>query len=386
MRKVFFLFLILFFSACSTVKLEDLAVPKSEKPQALIQGLGAVEIERSFANNRGASLGSFAGLVQVSPSDFLVGTMGGSFGRFDTQNGSFKWKKTYKVGVASRPVVEGDRVFVGALDGFVYCYSLGKGRELWRKKLSAESLGNLVYGNGRLFVATADNVLWSLNAESGQEYWTLRRPSPAASFYWSLRGNTAGVLSPDGSKLYLGFSDGVLLALNSLTGETIWERSFNRKGRFQDVDTEPLLSPDASKIYVALPDFSIQVLKASDGSSVDSFPDASGFLPFIDFKEGTITYSTQGGSVRKYELSSKKLLWEMTLDQKGIAGDIVTIKNGVGMFLSTRFGLHIIDLKKGTLIEEKYLGDGMVARPFSDGQRILILSGRGRMIFLRYKS
>jgi hypothetical protein len=384
--KGFFLFLILSLASCTSFKLKDLAVSKSEKPQALIQGLGAVEIERSFENNRGASLGSFAGLVQVSPSDFLVGTVGGSFGRFDTQNGSFKWKKSYKIGVASRPVVEGDRVFVGALDGFVYCYSLGKGKELWRKKLSAESLGNLVFGNGRLFVATADNVLWSLNAENGQEYWALRRPSPAASFYWSLRGNTAGVMSPDGSKLYLGFSDGVLLALNSLTGETLWERSFQRKGRFQDVDTEPFLSPDASTLYVTLPDFSIQVLKASDGSSLDSFPDASGFLPLIDYKEGTITYSTQSGSVRKYELSSKKLLWELSLDQKGIAGDIVAIKNGVGMFLSTRFGLHLIDLKKGILIEEKYLGEGFIARPVSDGQRILILSGRGRMVFLRFKS
>jgi len=382
MKKVSFLFALIF-TGCSTHKL---TVPKSEKTHSLIQGLGEVEIERGALNNRGASLGSFAGLTQVSPTDFLVGTIGGSFGRFDTQNGSFKWKKTYKVGVASRPVVEGDRVFVGALDGFVYCYSLNKGEELWRKKLSAESLGNLVYGASKLYVATADNVLWALNSESGQELWTLRRPSPAATFYWSLRGNTAGVLSADGSKLYLGFSDGVLLALNSATGETIWERAFNRKGRFQDADTEPVLSPDGSTLYVALPDFSIQVVKTSDGSSIDSFPDASGFLPLVDFNEGSITYSTQNGSVRKYQLSTKKLLWEMTLDQKGLAGDIVELKKGVGMFVSTRFGVHLIDLKKGTLIEEKYLGEGIISRPFSDGQRILILSGRGRMIFLRYKS
>ena len=383
MKKFLFLISFLLFASCTSFQIK---VPKDEKLQSHIQDLGIVEIERSFANNRGANLGSFAGLVQVSPTDFLVGTMGGSFGRFDTQNGSFKWKKTFKIGVATRPVVEGDRVFVGALDGFVYCYSLSKGEELWRKKLSAESLGNLVFGSEKLFVASADNVLWSLNAETGQEYWTLRRPSPAAAFYWSLRGNTAGVLSPDGTKLYLGFSDGVILALNSLTGETIWERSFNRKGRFQDADTEPLLSPDGSTLYVALPDFSIQVLKASDGASVDSFPDASGFLPLIDFKEKTITYSTQNGSVRKYDLGTKSLLWEKSFDQKGIAGDIVPLKNNLGMFLSTRFGLHVIDLKKGTLVEEKYLGEGFLARPFSDGQRILILSGRGRVIFLRYKS
>jgi len=367
---------------CST---HNLAVPKSEKPPAHIQGLGEVEIERGLAN-RGASLGSFSALVQVSSSDFLVGTVGGSFGRFDTQNGSFKWKKTYKVGVASRPVVEGDRVFVGALDGFVYCYSLAKGEEIWRKKLSAETLGNLVYGASRLYIATADNVLWALNSESGQELWTLRRPSPVASFYWSLRGNTAGVLSEDGSKLYLGFSDGVLLALQAATGETIWERSFNRTGRFQDVDTEPVLSPDGSTLYVASPDLSILVVKTSDGSSVDSFPDASGFLPLIDFKEGSLVYSTQNGSVRKYDLSTKKLLWELPLDQKGLAGDIVEFKKGIGMFVSTRFGVHLIDLKKGTLIEEKYLGEGIISRPFSDGQRIFILSGRGRMIFLSYKN
>ena len=383
MKKLYSLIIGLLFVSCTSIKT---TVPKAEKPQSRLQGLGVVELERAYFHNRGVNAGSFAGLVQVSPTDFLVGTIGGAFGRFDTQKGSFRWKKTYKIGVGSRPVIEGDQVFVGALDGYVYCVSLSNGKDIWRKKLSAESLGNLVYGNGRVFVATADNVLWSLNAESGQEHWTLRRPSPASSFYWSLRGNTAGVLSPDGTKLYLGFSDGVLLALNSLTGETIWERSFNRKGRFQDADTEPLISPDGSTLYVALPDFSIQVLKSSDGSSVDSFPDASGFLPLVDFKEKTITYSTQNGSVRKYDLGTKSLLWELSLDQKGMAGDIVPLKDNLGMFLSTRFGLHVIDLKKGTLVEEKYLGEGFIARPFSDGQRILILSGRGRVIFLRFKS
>ena len=161
------------------------SVPRSDVPPSRIQGIGIVEIERDSKFDRGAGLGSFAYPVKFNETDFFVGTLGGSFGRFHTLSGSFKWKKTFKVGVSSRPAIRGNRVYIGAMDGFVYSYDLTNGRQIWKKKLSAESTGNLIMGEDYLYVASADNILWALNIQTGDEQWTLRRPSPNAAVYWS---------------------------------------------------------------------------------------------------------------------------------------------------------------------------------------------------------
>lgn len=375
------LFVVLGAAACSSFS--KIGIPKSEVPLSRIQGIGMVELERDSKFDRGAALGSFAYPVKFNETDFFVGTLGGSFGRFHTLSGSFKWKKTFKVGVSARPAIRGNRVFIGAMDGFVYSFDLVNGRQVWKKKLSAESTGNLIMGEDYLYVASADNILWALNIQTGEEQWTLRRPSPNAAFYWSLRGNTAGVLSEDKKNLYLGFSDGVIVGVKAATGETFWERSFTRPGRFQDADTEPVLSPDGRTLYVALPDHTVQILRASDGASVDSYPDASGFVPHVNFKEGTLTYTTVMGTVRKYLLSTKKLLWELDLKKRGMGVEFQELPSGELLMTSTHYGLHLLDPKTGKILAEHYLGEGIVSRPITDGSKVFLMTGRGRLAFFK---
>lgn len=374
----FLIALILTTVSCTTL-------PKGSVDNSRILGIGIVEIERAAKNDRGAALGSFAFPVRYSESDFFVGTLGGSFGRFHTPSGSYKWKKTYKVGVASRPAMRGNRIYIGAMDGHVYSYDIVTGKEIWKKKLSAESTANLVMGEDYLYVATSDNVLWALNVQTGEEQWTLRRPSPNAAYYWSLRGSTSGVLSPDKKTLYLGFSDGVVVALKAASGEVVWERSYTRPGRFQDADTEPVISPDGNTLYVALPDHSIQVLRTTDGSSMDSYSEAAGFVPLLNFKEGTLTYTTPNGTVRKYLLSTKKLIWEIDLKKRGVGVEFHDLQNGEILMTSTHYGLHLIDGKAGKILDEHYLGEGVLSRPLSDGSRVFVMTGRARLAFLKLK-
>ncbi len=358
-------------------------VPDSEKVASRFMGVGAIEIERDSKLQRGPPIGSFAYPVKLNDSDYFVGTLGGSFGRFSTLSGSFKWKKRFPVGVASRPAIRGDRVYIGAMNSIVYCYDLKNGKEIWKKELSAETLGNLLMGEEYLYVASSDNILWALNIQTGEEQWTLRRPSPNAAYYWSLRGNTAGVLSADKSTLYLGFSDGVVVAVKAQSGDIVWERSFARPGRFQDADTEPVLSPDGSTLYVALPDHSIQVLRTRDGQSLDNFQEAAGFVPLLDFQEGTLTYTTSNGLVRKYVLATKRLVWELDLKKRGMGVEFFDFKNGEALLSTTHFGLLLLDLKNGKILDEYYLGEGIISKPVSDGSRIFLMTGRARLVFLK---
>src|ERR1700749_3139048 len=84
------------------------------KPQAaklephIFNDIGMEEIERNPKNERGPNPGSFVSPTFLDSKDVFVSTVGGTLGLMSTQSGSFRWKKTYQIGVGSRPALKGD--------------------------------------------------------------------------------------------------------------------------------------------------------------------------------------------------------------------------------------------------------------------------------------
>src|SRR5438132_793731 len=142
--KKFWIFSAFFYIACSSHSSWKLKPAKLDR--SVFGDVGAIEIERNPKLDRGPSVGSFISPTFLAPADLLISTVGGSFGRMDAQSGSFRWKKTYKVGVGSRAVIKGNTVYIGALDMNVHAYNIQTGKEKWHKRLSAESMGNLLIG------------------------------------------------------------------------------------------------------------------------------------------------------------------------------------------------------------------------------------------------
>ena len=333
-------------------------------------------------NAIGAPAQSFVAPLLLGGDDALIMTLGGGIGLYNLKSGHAKWSQSLPVGVASTPLVSGNSVIVAGMDGNVRKMRLDSGEILWTSRVSAESLGGVSASQGFVFITTGDDSLWALDEKTGQSRWTYKRPAPQASVYWSLRGTSLPLVSNDGKRIFAGFSDGVFVALEASSGDTVWERNFDRAGRFKDADQLAQLSQDGSLIYVPLVDGDLLALKSTDGSTLWSVPEAGGAAPLIDEKEGVLYASLNSGAVQKISLKDTKVLWSSEIDG-GLTASPVSLGDTYLAVTSSHKGLSLLDRTTGKIVYQKDFAPGLSAPPVFDGRRLFVLSGRNRLLMYR---
>ena len=145
--------------------------------------------------------------------------------------------------VRSSPIVVGNRLYVGAMDGKVYCIDVSDGSVKWRYQTDGPIGGSPAYSDGVIFIASIDTYLYALDAATGTLVWKsiplnldlyptprgqlFNTPTPvvANDQVFVSGGATFSTTIPDvdyspttspkpGSKR--------LVALNETTGEVIW--------------------------------------------------------------------------------------------------------------------------------------------------------------------
>ncbi len=113
----------------------------------------------------------------VTDKYFIVGTTDKGVAAYDRQNSykelwNFKtnpailytapYTKDFQMTVESGAALDGDRVYFGANDGFLYCLDVSNGLFRWRINLGAPILGNIVIDGGVLYVCDFGGNLWSI--------------------------------------------------------------------------------------------------------------------------------------------------------------------------------------------------------------------------------
>jgi outer membrane protein assembly factor BamB len=71
----------------------------------------------------------------------------------------------------SSPIVVGDRLYAGALDGKVYCLDTSDGHELWTYTTGDPIGGSPAYSDGVIYIASTDTYMYALDATSGTLKW-----------------------------------------------------------------------------------------------------------------------------------------------------------------------------------------------------------------------
>lgn len=315
----------------------------------------------------------------VDGDALLVATMGGSIELRDLKSMAPRWKRAINPGVSAPPLVLGSSVVVAGMDARVRRLRLATGQEDWNVKLPAESAGGIAAGQGLLYVTTGDDALVALDEKTGKALWSYKRPARDGNVMWSLKGSAVPLLSSDARSVYAGFSDGVFVALEASSGKTLWERNFDRIGRFRDADVPPVLSADGSTIYVSIVDGDLVALKATDGSTLWSVPGAAATPPFIDVAGKAFYLSTREGRVVKYGLDDRRTLWSYNLGTRGVGSKPIRVGEGYIAVTTTRGGLVLLDSKVGALVSDDTFATGGLAAPVFDGRRLVALSNRNRL-------
>jgi len=217
----------------------------------------------------------------VDDSTVFFGSGDGSLYALDIENGRLKWKFDTGGVVHSSPAVSGGVVYCGSWDGFLYAVEAGTGKEKWRFRTGKDPENHLMEGiqsspavaDGLVCFGSRDAHLYALDAATGDEKWAFSTEpswvvaSPAISngvVYFGT-SDSARLLALDlasgklkfefGAKLfifsspavadktvYFGSFNGRLYALDTGTGDKLWEF---RTGA-AEIDSLKVLSPDGS--------------------------------------------------------------------------------------------------------------------------------------------
>jgi outer membrane protein assembly factor BamB len=305
-----------------------------------------------------------------------VGSSAGAFYAFDARDGHTVWNKKIG-GVTGRPRVsdDGSTVYVGTLQGALWAFEASSGRARWHYDLKAPIETQPAVSGNVVFFTSGENRIYALDAEKGTWKWQYDREIPESSF--TIRGSAGPLVY--GGRVYAGFSDGYLAALNPATGEVVWARSLGGEAtRFIDVDSTPVVVDGV--MYVSSFAGGVHALDPKDGSVKWKY-DVEG-AGAIRVGNNRVYFSASKFGLYALDLEGR-LLWRQSLSEGGelsaplVLGPYVMVSSaGGGSYLSGG-GTYIADARTGHLLQYFFPGHGVTAEPTTDGRQVYILSNNG---------
>jgi outer membrane protein assembly factor BamB len=268
------------------------------------------------------------------------------------KNGKQLWRRNLSGGVLAQPLVGDNKiVYAGTDTGFLYALGLEGGRELWKIDLGAPVHGTFLLAFQRLFVGTSDEALHALDPATGKVIWTYRRPAFGGT---SVRGG--GNPSAINGKIWMGFSDGTLLALNPETGAVETERNFRDNLKFADIDAKVIGWREG--MLVATYDGRLRFLR-KDGSLNWEFPAGGARAPLLS--DGDVVYfPSSDGAVYALSGNTGKEIWSAPL-RRGVPTGMALITRGTRKMLVLTVSeekVLVLDALTGKLLGNSSLGRG----------------------------
>ena len=189
-----------------------------------------------------ASIGGAGGSVfapAVTSDGIFAASYEGKLARFDSVSLKEIWRVDTGKKLSGGVGASKDLVLVGTAKGEVLAYdSAGKAR--WTARVSSEILSAPQVVGDAVFVRSGDGRIFAFDAKDGKRKWFYQRATPA------LTVRSFGGVVVDKSTLYAGFGGGKLVALDTDTGNLIWEgtvaqpRGVSELERIADVTSTPV--------------------------------------------------------------------------------------------------------------------------------------------------
>ncbi len=233
--------------------------PKADKPLPLAQFASEANIRVLWRRNIGKGIGrKFIELSPVIEEGVIYAADAYGFvASIDHASGRFQWmsrigrprsKGFMNVMDRSDPAfvtgglgVGANMIYVGTARGEVVALAASDGEERWRVVLTSEILAPPIASRDAVYAQTSDGNLFALSLEDGSQKWVFHSQNPLVT----LRGTSTPVFNS--GIVYAGFANGVLSAIDSTTGELLWEQTVSLPTgtsdleRMVDVDGKPLV-------------------------------------------------------------------------------------------------------------------------------------------------
>lgn len=285
--------------------------------------------------------------------------------------------------IESQPAVDPDNgdVYFPSVDGAVHALTLD-GTLKWRTKLIGAIRTQPVVTEDAIYVVTESDVVTALARSDGGILWTYDK-EPVEEI--TIAGH-AGLLL-EGGRLYAGFTDGAVAAIDPSDGRLYWELETSvdvelRPGdvpQFLDVDTTPVML--RGMLYVASFTAGLYALNPTNGTVEWRDPTLRG-VTGIAAAGRMLVISSAFRGVLLLDLRTRRVRWEKTPERGAPTAPVVT-QTGTVIYGETQGSLLALALSDGREIARAEGGAGFSATPVAAGRYGGAISNGGRFLCLR---
>jgi outer membrane protein assembly factor BamB len=264
--------------------------------------------------------------------------------------------------------------YVPAGDGFLYALDMRKGELKWKYQAGEALATTPVRAGGFILAASESDTLFAVERETGKWTWQYRRDPPAG---FTIHGVSSPMVK--GDTVYLGFSDGYLVALDAGNGTAKWERPLaGGATEFLDVDTTPTMD-ESGRLYVASYQGGLYALSPETGEPEWNYA-VDGLTSLTT--QGQVLFATGDGRLDAYMSDTGRLLWSLPLGER--AGRSPVFARGM-LLVPNQRSLLFVDPRTGQSRLSWNPGDGISAAPRVQGSTAYILSNNGYLYALKLR-
>lgn len=123
------------------------------------------------------------------------------------------WEFQARGGIRTSPAVAGDIVLTSSDDGVLHALAIETGAERWSFRGPTPMNGPFA-ADGLAYVVDGDGIIHALALAGGTPVWQTTTPLKVGSD-----------LAVDGNRLFVGTSDGLLVAIDATTGAELWRKT-----------------------------------------------------------------------------------------------------------------------------------------------------------------
>lgn len=217
----------------------------------------------------------------------------------------------------SSPVIYQNKVYFGSGSGYFYALDAATGKQQWAFKTDGIIHSSPAIAFGNIYFGGWDTYMHALNAATGKEIWKFK--TGVDTVIHNQTGITGSAII-DGNMLYFGGRDSYLYALDAVSGKLVWKK-FNDRGWISITpvvyDDKLIYSSGSSQRFIALNKLTgATVYQQSIGTGTFASPSITGTTVY----QGTFT-----GSMIALDVNTGKPKW--TFETDGVKQDKYNILN-----------------------------------------------------------
>lgn len=269
------------------------------------------------------------------------------------------WNTTVGSLMYSSPAVMDNKLYIGSLNGILYCLNTATGTERWHSSTENSLSSSPAVVNGNVYIGSFDHKLCCFNASDGTPLWNF---------------TTGGLVKSSPTivdqKIYFGSYDGNLYCINALNGSEIW---------IQNLGGLIYSSPAVVNGYVIIGSTSNQVFcfNALNGSELWSFRTGGPVFSSPTVTNNKVYVGSDDAKLYCLDVGTGHQLWNYTTGNQVFSSPAVAQNRVyIGSF---DFNLYCLDAESGEKIWDAPTGDKIWSSPAVADGKVFIGSSDQRI-------